>query len=102
MYQHESAIGVRVFPILNPPPTSFPIPSLQVIPVHQPQASCIEPGLEIHFLYDIIHVLMPFSQILPRLPLPQSPKDRSIHQCLFYCLIYRVIVTIFLNSIYMC
>ena len=35
------------------------------------------------------------------LPLPQSPKDCSIHQYLFCCLIYRVIVTIFLNSIYM-
>ena len=35
------------------------------------------------------------------LPLPQSPKDCSIHQCLFCCLTYRVIVTIFLNSIYM-
>ena len=35
------------------------------------------------------------------LPLPQRPKDCSIHQCLFCCLVYRVIVTIFLNSIYM-
>jgi len=35
------------------------------------------------------------------LALPQSPKDCSIHQCLFCCLIYRVIVTIFLNSICM-
>ena len=34
-------------------------------------------------------------------PLTQSPKDRSIHLCLFCCLAYRVIVTIFLNSIYM-
>ena len=34
--------------------------------------------------------------------LPQSPKDCSIHLCLFFCLAYRVIVTIFLNSIYMC
>ena len=32
------------------------------------------------------------------LPLPQSPKDCSIHQCLFCCFVYRVIVTIFLNS----
>ena len=31
----------------------------------------------------------------------QSPKDCSIHLCLFFCLAYRVIVTIFLNSIYM-
>ena len=35
------------------------------------------------------------------LPLPQSPKDCSVHQCLFCCLVHRVIVTIFLNSIYM-
>ena len=35
-------------------------------------------------------------------PLPQSPKDCSIHLCLFACLPYRVITTIFLNSTYMC
>ena len=33
-------------------------------------------------------------------PLPQSPKGCSIHLCLFCCLAYRVIVTIFLNSIF--
>ena len=32
--------------------------------------------------------------------LPQSPKVCSLHLCVFCCLIYRVIVTIFLNSIY--
>ena len=103
IHQHESATGIHVFPILHPPPNSLPIPSLWVIPVHQPQlpVSCIEPGLAIRFLYDIIHVSMPFSQIIPPLPLPQSPKDCSIHLCLFCCLAYRVIITIFLNSIYM-
>ena len=35
------------------------------------------------------------------LSLPQSPKDCSIHLCLFCYLAYRVIVTIFLNPIYM-
>ena len=35
-------------------------------------------------------------------PLPQSPKDHSIHLCLFCCLAYRVIVIVFLNSICMC
>ena len=94
--------GIHVFPILNPPPSSLPIPSLWVVPVHQPQASSI-----VHQTWtgDSFHTLYTFQCHSPKsshpLPLPQSPKDCSIHQCFFCCLIYRVIVTIFLNSIYM-
>ena len=34
--------------------------------------------------------------------LPQSPKVCSLYLCLFCYLAYRVIITIFLNSIYIC
>ena len=81
IHQHASTMGVHVFPILNPPPTSLPIQYLWVIPVHHPQASCI-----LHQTWTgdsfLIWYYICFNAILPShppLPLPQSPKDCSIH-----------------------
>jgi len=61
-----------VFPILNPPPSSLPIPSLWVVPGHQPQASSIvyRTWMATCFLHDISHVSMSFSQIFPPSPSP--------------------------------
>ena len=54
-----------------PPPSPYhPSGSSQCTSPKLP-VSCIEPGLAIHFLYDFIHVLMPFSQIIP----PTSPTE---------------------------
>jgi len=61
-----------VFPILNPPPSSLPYPpsgSSQCTSPKHP-VPCIEPGLATHFIHDIIHVSMLFSQISPPSPSP--------------------------------
>ena len=81
IHQHESATGVHVFPILNPlpPPSPYhPSGSSQCTSPKHP-VSCIEPGLAIRFLYDIIHVSVSFSQIIPPSPSPTESKDCSIH-----------------------
>ena len=101
IHQHESARGVHVFPILNLPPhtillghPSAPAPSILY------HASNLDWRFISHMILYMFQCHSPKSSH-PR-PLPQSPKDCSIHLCLFYCLTYRVIITIFLNSIYMC
>ena len=65
IYQHESTTNKHVFPILNPPPSLYHPSGLSqcISPKHS--VSCIEPGRATRFIYDIIHVSVPFSQIIP-------------------------------------
>ena len=56
---------------LTPPAPYHPSGSSQCTSPKLP-VSCLEPGLAIHFLHDIMHVSMPFSQIIPPHPLTQS------------------------------
>ena len=99
---------------MNPPQVYMCSPSWTLLPPHTipvGRPSAPAPSIQYHasnldwwlVSYMILYMFQchsPKSSHL--LPLPQSPKDCSIHQCLFCCLVYRVIVTIFLNSIYMC
>ena len=71
-----------------------------------PAPSILYPASNLDWWFISYNTLYMFQWHSPKsfhpLPLPQSPKDCFIHLCLFCCLAYRVIVTIFLNSIYMC
>ena len=76
IHQHEYATGVHCSSSWIPVPPPFPYHpsgSSQCTSSKHP-VSCIEPGLAIHFFYDIIHVSMPFSQIIPPSPSPTESK----------------------------
>ena len=88
IHPYESAMGAHVFPILNTPPTSLPIPSLWVIPVHQPQASCIMhqtwTGNSFHIWYYTC-----FNAILPNHP-TLALSHRVQKTVLYICVSFAV------------
>ena len=92
--------------VSNPePPTYLPPHTISLGHPSVPAPSILYPASNLDWRlisYMIVYMFQCHSpkSSHPR-PLLQSPKDCSIHLCLFCCLAYRVIVTIFLNSIYM-
>ena len=67
---------------LLPPPSPYhPSGSSQCTSPKHP-VSCIEPGLATRFIYDIIHVSMPLSQIIP--PSPSPTESWSHRRILFF------------------
>ena len=88
------------------PPSHLP---LHTIPLGHPSApapSILYPALNLDWQFISYMILYMFQCHSPKsscpLPLPQSQKVCSVRLLLFCCLAYRVIVNIFLNSIYMC
>ena len=53
----------------------------------------MEPGLVIRFLYDIKHVLMPFSQIIP------PPLSHRVQKTVLYICVNIIGFKLILNSI---
>ena len=91
----------------NPePPSQFPPRTIPLGHPSAPAPSILYSALNLDWWFVSYMILYMFQCHSPKssrpLPLPQSPKDCSKHLCLFCRLAYRVIVTIFLNSIYMC
>ena len=91
----------------NPEPLShLPLHTISLGHPSAPGPSILYPALNLDWGFVSYMILYMFQCHSPKsshpLSLPQSPKDCSIHLCLFNCLAYRVIITTFLNSIYMC
>ena len=90
----------------NPEPASHLPP--HTISLGHPSASALSilyPASNLDWQFASYMIVYMFQCHSPKsshpLPLPQSPKVHSIHLCLFCCLACRVIITIFLNSVYM-
>ena len=83
--------GCTRIPHPEPPPTSFSIPSLWVIPVHQPQASCI---LHRTWTGDSFHIwyFTCFNAILPNHP-TLALSHRIQKTVLYICVSFAILHT---------
>ena len=85
------------------PPSHFPPRTIPLGHPSAPAPSILYHASNLDWRFISYMILYMFQCHSPKSshPLPLSPKDCSIHLCLFCCLAYRVIITIFLNFIYM-
>ena len=96
IHWHESAMSVHLFPILNTPHLP-PHPILQGYP-NAPALSTLSHALNLDW-QSVSHMIIYMFQCYSLGSshhhfLPQSPKDYSIHLCLFCCLyLYKIIYT---------
>ena len=86
------------------PPSHLPPHNISLGHPHAPATSMRYPASDVDWRFDSYMIVYMLQCHSPKsshpLPLPLSPKVHFIHLCLFCCLTYRVILTIFLNSIY--
>ena len=88
------------------PPSHLPPHNISLGHPHAPAPSMLYPASDIDWRFNsymIVYMLeCHSSKSFHPLPLPLSPKVRYTQLCLFSYLAYRVVIAIFLNSIYMC
>ena len=88
------------------PPSHLPPHNISLGHPHAPAPSMLYPASDIDWRFNSYMIVYMLECHSPKsshpLPLPLSPKVHYTHLCLFPCLAYRVVIAIFLNSIYMC
>ena len=103
IHRYEPAMGAHVSPHPEPP-SHLPSQPSPLGCSRAPALSALLHTSNLHWsfiLHMVIYMFQHYSLKSSHPPLlPHSPKVCSLHLCLFCCLVYRVIVSIFLNSIY--
>ena len=105
IHQHESAIGTLVVPPHPEPLSHFPPHPIPLACLRAPALGSLLHALNWHWssvLYMVMYMFQCYTlkSSHPCL-LPLSPKV-SLHLCLLCCPACRIIITILLNSIYIC